>query len=383
MIARDPEESHRVASPLELLTDLCFVVAIAQAAAELHHAISANHLGQGLVGFAMMFFAIWLAWMNFTWFASAYDNDDVPYRLLTILQIVGVLVVAAGIHGMAEGNFTLAVSGYIIMRIALVGQWLRAAAHDPPRRATCLRFAYGIIFVQVLWVLFLLLPKAMLPWAFMAFAILELLVPVFAERSGHTTWHPHHIAERYGLLYIIVLGETILSATLAVQGMINEHRTNYETLAVMVGAVLILFSIWWLYFSRDAGHALHKVSQKVNHREAFFWGFGHYILFGAGAALGAGLAARVDYWTGKEPVSNLASAAMVTGPVAILLMVMWVLQVRPHDATAKTWGPFVGAAVLIVGATFLPAPEIVTGVICCLLLYIELKLEQACPPMHA
>jgi low temperature requirement protein LtrA len=382
MSARDPQESHRAASPLELLTDLCFVVAIAQAAAELHHAISANHLAHGLLAFSMQFFAIWLAWMNFTWFASAYDNDDVPYRLLTILQIVGVLVVAAGIHGMSEGNFTLGVAGYLIMRVALVGQWLRAAAHDPPRRVTCLRFAYGIIFVQVLWVLFLLMPPALRPWAFFTFAFLELLVPVFAEKAGHTTWHPHHIAERYGLFYIIVLGETILSATLAVQGMLNEHRTNYEVLCVMAGGVLIVFSAWWLYFSRNAGQALERVSRNVDHREAFFWGFGHYILFGAGAALGAGLASRVDYWTGKQPVPDLASSTMVTGPVAVLLTLMWILQVRPHDPSSRTWGPFAGAVAVVLAATFLPMPEVTTGVICSILLFVELKLEQACPPLE-
>ena len=36
------------------------------------------------MGFAMVFFAIWWAWMNFTWFASAYDSDDVPYRLAVL-----------------------------------------------------------------------------------------------------------------------------------------------------------------------------------------------------------------------------------------------------------------------------------------------------------
>ena len=45
----------------------------------------------------MVFFAIWWAWMNFTWFASAYDNDDVPYRLTVLVQIAGSLVMAAGI----------------------------------------------------------------------------------------------------------------------------------------------------------------------------------------------------------------------------------------------------------------------------------------------
>ena len=93
---RDPDESHRVASPLELFTDLCYVVAIAQAAVQLHHAITEGHLAGGLVYFCAAFFAIWWAWLNFAWFNSAYDPDDVPHRLLTLLQILGSLVLAAG-----------------------------------------------------------------------------------------------------------------------------------------------------------------------------------------------------------------------------------------------------------------------------------------------
>ena len=44
-------------------------------------------------------------------------------------------------------------------------------------------------------------------------AALELPVPVWAERAAPTPWHPHHIAERYGLLTLIVLGESMLAAT--------------------------------------------------------------------------------------------------------------------------------------------------------------------------
>ena len=89
MTARDPQEEHRTSSPLELLFDLTFVVAIASAAAELHHAISEDHVLPGVLGYLAVFFAIWWAWMNFTWFASAYDCDDALYRVLTVLMMAG------------------------------------------------------------------------------------------------------------------------------------------------------------------------------------------------------------------------------------------------------------------------------------------------------
>src|SRR3954463_12254996 len=132
MTGRPVDEEHRVATPLELLFDLTFVVAVAQVAAELAHGIADDKVGDSLLGFVEVFFAIWWAWVNFTWFASAYDTDDVPYRLLTLVQMSGVLILAAGIPDAAtHGDFGTIVVGYVVMRLALVTQWLRAAAGDP------------------------------------------------------------------------------------------------------------------------------------------------------------------------------------------------------------------------------------------------------------
>ncbi|WP_170180741.1 low temperature requirement protein A [Actinomadura pelletieri] len=42
-------------------------------------------------------------------------------------------------------------------------------------------------------------------WAWMSFTWFASSVPPIAERAGTTTWHPHHIGERYGLFTIILL----------------------------------------------------------------------------------------------------------------------------------------------------------------------------------
>ncbi|HET6500039.1 MAG TPA: low temperature requirement protein A, partial [Amycolatopsis sp.] len=222
MTARDPSEPHRASTPLELLFDLCFVVAVAQAAAQLHHSITEGRLGPGLLGYALVFFAIWWAWVNFTWFASAYDTDDVPYRLLTLVQIAGVLVLAAGVPAAFERlDFRTIVAGYVLMRLAMIAQWLRAARAHPAGRPAAIRYAIGIGVIQVCWILRLLLPA---PWSGITFAVLilgELSVPAWAEfRGSATSWHPGHINERYGLFTLIVLGEAVAAATTAVQSAI-------------------------------------------------------------------------------------------------------------------------------------------------------------------
>ncbi len=246
-----PREAHRAATPLELFFDLCFVVAVAQAGAELVHAVAEDHAGTGVANYAMVFFAIWWAWMNFTWFASAYDNDDVLYRVVTLVQIAGVLILAAGVsRAFVEHDFLVVYLGYVVMRLALVFQWLRAARHatDPAERTMCRRYAGGVLLCQVGWLGLVLAPEPARPWVFLVMALAELSVPLYAERAGTSAWHAHHIAERYGLFTLIVLGETVAAATVAVKSGIVENDALDELLPIAAGGLLLVFAAWWVYF---------------------------------------------------------------------------------------------------------------------------------------
>ncbi len=250
MRARGANQSHRVATPLELLFDLCFVVAVAQAASSLHHALDAGHVGQALLSYPMVFFAVWWAWMNFTWFASAYDTDDVAYRLAVLVQIAGVLILAAGVpRSFDDRDLAIVTLGYAVMRVSLAAQWLRAAHSDPPARRTDLRYAFGVSVCMLGWLVVLVLPGGWQLAAFLVMVVAELSVPVLAERHGSTTWHPHHIAERYGLFTLIVLGESVLAATLAVQSALDAGQAIDSLLVIGGGGLLIVFSMWWVYFS--------------------------------------------------------------------------------------------------------------------------------------
>ena len=100
MGGRDRDEAHRAASPLELLFDLTFVVSFGLAASQFAHALAEGHYGTALLGFGFASFAICWAWINFSWFASAYDTDDWIFRVVTMVQMIGVLVLALGLPRM-------------------------------------------------------------------------------------------------------------------------------------------------------------------------------------------------------------------------------------------------------------------------------------------
>jgi low temperature requirement protein LtrA len=353
---RSPHEAHRAATPLELFFDLVFVVAIAQAAAGLHHAISEAHVLEGLIGYAMVFFAIWLAWMNFTWFASAYDTDDVRYRIAVFVQMGGALMMAAGIPAMFEtrsANLSV-IGGYVVMRAVIVVQWLRVAVNDPGRRATALRYVFGTTAVQTMWVALPLVPALWVP-GFVALAAIELAIPAWAERAGITPWHPHHIAERYGLLTLIVLGESILSANLTLQSALDSGEALASFAELIAGGLLTVYAMWWIYFDRPVHDLL------TSPRRVFTWGYGHYFVFASAAAVGAGLAANVDYVTHHSKVGAVGAGMAVAIPVAVYLMCLWILHNRPAYRRTRLYGPiatvlvllapFTGHAVPLIGVT--------------------------------
>jgi low temperature requirement protein LtrA len=367
MVARPTDEEHRSATVLELFFDLCFVVAVAQAASALHHLIAEDHVGDGVVGYAMVFFAIWWAWMNFTWFASAYDTDDVAYRLTTLVQIAGALILAAGVPDAMDGSdFAVITLGYVVMRLAMVTQWLRAAAADPPHRRSSLRFAAAIAVVQLGWVLRLALPEGLGMASFLVLAAAELAIPIWAERAAPTTWHPGHIAERYGLFTLIVLGECVLASTVAIQTALDEHAALADLATTAAGGLLTVFGMWWLYFGKEASEFLTSL------RAGIIWGYGHYLVFASAAAVGAGLAVNVDAVTHHAAIGARGSAAAFTIPVALFLLAVWALQVRPHHLGRWHGALAPATAVLVLAATLSPEPVLVTGLLVATMIGVSL-----------
>lgn len=320
---RDPHEPHRVATSLELLFDLIFVVAIATAGQQLHHSLVENHLASGLTYYFMVFFALWWAWMNFTWFASAYDNDDVMYRIMTFVQITGSLVMAAGISdAFQKQDFDVIIIGYVIMRLSLVAQWLRIAKNDIARRKTALRYAIGIVLVQICWLLFHFSPINFTLYLFIILVIAELSIPIIAESHNRTPWHAHHIAERYALLTIIVLGESIVGSYSAMVDALHNQLFSRELVFLMIGGLILMFTMWWMYFDSS-------IADRLNSRKrAFIWGYGHFFIFIAIAAIGASLAASVDVATHHAEMTDRLAGYLVAVPLVIYTTSLWLL----HDS---------------------------------------------------
>lgn len=341
MTGRDPRQLHRAATPLELLFDLTFVIAFGAAANELAHFLVEDHVKAGLIAFGFASFAITWAWVHFSWFASAYDTDDWIYRLATLVQMAGVLVLALGLPALFESiergdhvDNGVMVLGYVIMRVPMVFQWARAARQDPARRKLALTYIVTILVAQAGWCALIFLDLSI--GQMFALAVVPLLIelagPIIAEsRLGGSPWHPHHIAERYGLLVIIALGEGLIGTMATLAAVVGPHGPGWSLDVVVLGlaGTALTFGLWWMYFVVPCGDIL------AAHRERRFgWAYGHIPLFAAVVGVGAGLHAAAYYVEHHTKLGTTATVLTVAVPLAVFvgdLFLMYSVLTRSFD----------------------------------------------------
>jgi len=331
MVGRDPHEAHRAATPLELLFDLTFATCFGQAASEVALVLAHGHFITGLAGFGFATLAICWAWMSFSWFSSAYDTNDWVFRIVTMIQMIGVLVLAAGLPRMFASiergqrlDNSIMVLGYVIMRIALVFQWLRAAKDDPLRRRGCFTYAATIAIAQIGWVVLIVVPLAT-PAAIMLGGILvlvELSGPLLAERqAGGTPWHAHHIAERYSLFAIIALGEGVVGTVAALSAVMDRQGWTLDALLAGVAGMGLTFGMWWIYYLVPFGKILERHRDRVA-----VWSYAQVLIITSIVATGGGLRVAAYFIDGRARISALAAVLAVVVPVGIFLGSIYALS---------------------------------------------------------
>jgi low temperature requirement protein LtrA len=316
-----PEDrsEERTSTPLELFFDLCFVVAVAALARGLHEEPNLD----GALRFLGLFVPVWWSWMIFTWYATAFDNDDVPYRVTLLAAMLSMLGLAAsvgdvGVEAGAAASFVLA---YASMRVLLTGLFLRARRHvSADLRPFVDLYAAGNALGAAIWLSSLLVPE---PGRYAVWAVgllVELLGPILAVRTlsnPRVSFHPRHIAERYGLFTLIVLGESVLAVAVGTAG------TNWEPSAVLTAVLgfVVAACVWWLYFDHVGSSGI-----ELGPRPAFYWGYGHFAVYAGIAAFGVGTqlaieAAAREVFAGATPASgyDLGARLVLAGGVALYL----------------------------------------------------------------
>jgi inward rectifier potassium channel len=302
------EGGERRVGWLELFYDLIYVAVLLQLGSSLSQEVSLRSASL----FVALVVPLWYTWTGFAFFSNRFVVDDLPHRLLVFLQMFLVAGMAAVMPQVFDGDFAAWAAFYAGARGVLAALWWRAWRQADRGGSIARLYAIGVAAGAAVWLVAALLPA---PWGLAALGgamLIDLGLPLTRPARDALAQEPPdvvHLAERYGTLTLIVLGESFVEV-LGTLGDVGAHRA---VAGPGLLALLVTFSLWWLYFDDVAGG-------RVRDRPlaAWVWLYSHLPLTVALAAAGVAirLALLADPWGPPEPSFRW----LLSGAVALALV---------------------------------------------------------------
>jgi low temperature requirement protein LtrA len=301
--AFDPH-NHRRVTWMELFFDLIFVAAVAQVGEPLIE----EYTPAGLFRYAFLFVLIWWAWSGHTAYVTRFDHDDLPNRLLVLLQCFIAAVMAANakdaLDSRSSAGFGAAYAG---MRIVLVAQYLRARRVRETRALTT-RYATGFGVAAMVWLVSALLDAPARYWLWALALAIDFATPWLAV--AHTRRFPpdsSHYPERFGLFTIILLGEFIAAV---MRGIESQEEWSVPAASTAFAGMAFAFILRWWYFD-VAGGADRR------HGRFDLWQYAHLPMFLGIAVAGVGFERTIAH-AGGETWMLCVGCAVLTASIAAI-----------------------------------------------------------------
>jgi len=310
----------RKATWLELFYDLVFVVAIAKAVHALGHAHDGSIPAEYYAKYVLMMVPLWWAWTGHTLFANRFDTDDTIQRLMTFAQMACAISLAVFIDPNFDEHYHGFLFSYAAIRGLLVLMYWRSTATAKTNVDVARYLAIGFT-AGVLVSLSSLLFDGVLRYVILYAGIgVDILVTVFGrDRLKRAPVQRHHMPERFGLLTIILLGESVASLVSSLDGV---GVSNQAVLAVFAGFVWT-GAIWWIYFENLEGRIYGR--SLGTGQATIYWHLLIYVFLG-------GIANTIRF--AIDPVLTLISYKLLAGISTVGFVVA--LELLQHTYHSKS-----------------------------------------------
>jgi len=231
------DQEHRV-TPRELFFDLVFVFAFTQVATLLANDPTFTGIGRGVLVLA----ALWWAWTAYAWLMNTVDPEEGVVGAALLVALIAMFVAALVVPNVFDDDGVLFGVCFLVVCAMHLALYALAGRGNPDLLGAVLRLAPWTLLGATLILLAGFMAGAR-TWLWLA-ALASTYVG--AALSGTRGWqlHPSHLAERYGLVLIIVLGEAFISIGIGAAGI---GIGPGEVAAAILG-ILVATSFWLAYF---------------------------------------------------------------------------------------------------------------------------------------
>lgn len=241
---------------LELFFDLIFVYAISKATHILAHAHNGHLNIEQYFIFFLVFIPIWWTWTGHTLFVTRFEIDSAIQRALTLFQMLAVVFWTTFINADFNPNYLGYLLFYVLIRSTLIFMYLYTKKKNKLEKTIAKQLSIGFsvgLFISLNSIFF----DSSIRYIILYFGIfVEIATPLFIRKVLKSSpVNSHHLPERYGLLTIILLGESVVM----IATNLSMVSFNISTILATISGFLIISAIWWIYFDIMENYILNKV----------------------------------------------------------------------------------------------------------------------------
>ncbi|KAB1187630.1 MULTISPECIES: low temperature requirement protein A [Haloferax] len=317
------EGSPRHASWLELFFDLVFVVAIAEIGTNLHH----NLTLEGLLYFTGIFALVWWVWLDFSYYADLYADEDAFSRMSLIAVMFVIIFLSQTIDGVFHGDTFTFGAIVLFLRLVLTALYLRPGptVADAETKWFVATWATSELLTTSVWAASLFVPDPLRFGLWMvAFGINMVGVAVMYVVFDNVLVQVSHFPERLGLITIIVLGETILAVSFGTSIATTGLHVRPGPLLVGLAGFVVAVGAWWLYFEQFDEDVIDRALTAPPDRlyrarqAALTYVFSHFLVHIGIVAAGVGVVFAIEATTEGIPLEADSRLVLCGGAAAFL-----------------------------------------------------------------
>ena len=319
-------ESEKRVIPLELFFDLVFVFALTQVTALMSNDPTWRGLGQGLLVLA----ALWWAWAAYAWLTNEIEADEDLPRLAMFAAMIAMLIAALAVPNAFGDDGVIFGCAYFVVRVMHIVLFTQATPHLDVRDAM-LRLARTAIPAPALLIAAGFLDGSAQAALWILALAIDYAGPVVFGVSGLRV-SASHFTERFALIVIIALGESIVAVGVGAAGL----PLDAGLLAAAALGTIVACGLWWAYFDWLAIYAERLFGETQGEERARLARDGYsylHLLMVAGIVL---LALGVKKTLGhvSEPLETVPTVALLGG-IALYLAGHIGFRLRLHRGLGR------------------------------------------------
>jgi low temperature requirement protein LtrA len=332
-------EEERKTSYLELFFDLVFVFAFTQVTALVLEDTSPAGFARAALVLAM----VWWAWSAYTWMTNAIDVESVVTRLLIFAAMTAAFFMALSVPDAFQDEAAWFAVAYFVVRVLNSALFSWGVRHDAVQLRATFRLGPWFVLAACVALVGGFVDADVRAWVWLASLVVDVTGTLTVARAG---WRvsPSHFAERFALIVIIALGESIVAIGVGTAGL-ERDWTFAASVAVALAGVVVL---WWTYFDLTALGVERELARATPEQRGRM-ARDVFTFFHFPVVLGIILYAVAAKKTLEHPLDPLSDAGRWALGLGISSFLLGLALIRVRATTRIAWeraGAAVGAVVV-------------------------------------